>query len=58
MKTAILKRSIPFKFGEVLSKGTKVEITQDMGASCLVKKINKKENSCIEYKIVKSALRR
>lgn len=54
MKTAILKRTITFKFGQSLLKGTKVQITQTNTDSYLVRKESEPN---LEYLVSKTALR-
>lgn len=53
MKTATLKRTINFKFGQSLRKGTKVEITQINENTVMVRKPNK---PTVEYIVSKDAL--
>lgn len=54
MKEAILKRTIDFKFGQSLSKGTKVEITQTNENTYMVRNPTQ---PTLEYIVSKDALK-
>jgi len=53
MKKAILNRTIPFKFGQSLPKGTEVEIRQTNENTCMVRKASE---PTLEYIVSKDAL--
>lgn len=53
MKTAKLNRTIRFKFGKALRKGTLVEIAETKENTCLVRKASE---PTLEYLVMKDAL--